>query len=301
MATLTVNPPSYYSYVPRLNSLAMAPSACASDLRFLSVTPPASPAPSFPNQIHSDPCIPFQGRSRAARNTAATNDRRKPKKRGRPKTHWTKQAARQRKFNPDRLRRIEVINLFAADRFASKTGRRLTTFITIRWALTAGGEAYINKRWSALLNAFRIWAGRQGINLAHIWVHENPDRGEPAFNTHLLANIPDTLRAAATAWLMKWLCGAAGAIDTQPRRCPGWNKPDDRVSYMCKGTDRATAIKFRLIRKHGWDCYQGKVEFQRSGTSRNINAKARWSADFSDTYKTGVSEFSDQYARARAA
>lgn len=174
-------------------------------------------------------------------------------------------------------------------------------FITIRWALTADGEACINKRWSALLNAFRIWAGRQGIELAHIWVHERPPRDEPSFNTHLLANIPDTLRAAATEWLMKWLGGAAGAIDMQPRRCPGWNKPDDRVSYMCKGTDRATAIKFRLIRKHGWDFNQGIVPFKRSGTSRNINTKARWAADFSDTVKTGNREFCDQYARARAA
>lgn len=293
MATLTVNPRTYSSYVPRLNSLALAPSACASDLCSLPVWPPVSPAPSLPQTHVNDPVTPFHGKSRAARNTSVNKASRKRRKRGRPKTHWTKQVARQRKFNPDRLRRIEVINLFAADRFASKIGLRPTSFITLRWSLTAGGEARINKRLSALLNAFRGWAKRQGIELAHIWVHENPDRGEPAFNTHLLANIPDTLRVAAAHWLMKWLGGAAGAIDMQPRRCPGWNKPDDRVSYMCKGTDRATAIKFRLIRKHGWDFAQGKVEFQRSGTSRNINAKARWAANFSDS-----DEFCDQY-RAR--
>jgi hypothetical protein len=269
----------------------------------MSVGPPASPAPSLPQTHVNDPCIPFQGKSRAARNTATTNNRRKPKKRGRPKTHWTKQAARQRKFNPKCLRRIEVANLFDADRFASRTGLRFTSFVSIRWSLTAHGETDIRRRWTALLNGLRIWADRQGFELAHIWVHENPDRGEPAFNTHLLANIPDTLRAAATEWLMKRLGGAAGAIDMQRRVCPGWNKPDDRVSYLCKGTDWATARskEFRLIRKHGWDCYQGIVPFQRSGTSRNINAKARWAADFSDTVKTGNREFSDQYARARAA
>ena len=154
-----------------------------------------------------------------------------------------------------------------------------------------------------MLNGLRIWADRQGFELAHIWVHENPDRGEPAFNTHLLANISDTLRVAASHWLMKRLGGAAGAIDIQRRVCPGWNKPDDRVAYMCKGTDWATARckEFRLVRKHGWDCHQGIVPFKRSGTSRNINAKARWAADFSDTVKTGNREFCDQYARARAA
>lgn len=186
------------------------------------------------------------------------------------------------------LRRVEVANLFAADRFASKSGRRLTIFITIRWALTAHGEADINGRWKALLYALRQWATRQGFELAHIWVHENPPRDEPSFNTHLLCNIPADLRTVAAEWLVKQLGGSAGAIDLQPRRCPGWNKPDDRVSYMCKGTDKATAIKFRLIRKHGWDCHQGRIEFQRSGTSRNINAKAR-----------RAGEFCDQYARAK--
>lgn len=231
---------------------------------------------------------PFQGKSRAARNTVGSKASRKRKKRGRPKKHWTLQVARQRRRCPERLRRVEVVNLFAADRFASKTGRRLASFITIRWALTAHGEADINGRWKVLLNALRIWADRQGLELAHIWVHENPPRDEPAFNTHLLVNIPDSLRVAAAEWLVKQLGGSAGAIDVQPRRCPGWNKPDDRVAYMCKGTDRATAVKFRLIRKHGWDFNQGKIEFQRSGTSRNINAAAR-----------RAGEFSDQYARVR--
>lgn len=282
MATPPVNPPTYYSYVPRLNSPAKAPSV--PDLCSVSVGPPASQAPSLSNQIYIGPLSPFQGKSRAARNTVGSRESRKRKKRGRPKKHWTKQAARQRKFNPDRLRRVEVANLFAADRFASKIGLRLTTFITIRWALTAHGEADIRGRWKALLNGLRIWADRQGFDLAHCWVHENPPRDEPAFNTHLLANIPETLRVAATEWLVKQLGGSAGAIDVQPRRCPGWNKPDDRVAYMCKGTDRATAVKFRLIRKHGWDFNQGKIEFQRSGTSRNINAAARRAGEFRDQY-----------------
>lgn len=217
---------------------------------------------------------------------------RKRKKRGRPPTHWTKQVARQRQFNPYRLRRVEVANLFAADRFASKSGRRLVTFVSIKWSLTALGESNIQGRWKALLNGLRIWADRQGFELTHIWVHENPPRDDPTFNTHLLCSIPTDQRVAATEWLMKQLGGSAGAIDLQPRICPGWNKPDDRVSYMCKGTDWATARsrEFNLIRKHGWDFNQGKIEFKRSGTSRNINAKAR-----------DAGEFSEQYARVREA
>jgi hypothetical protein len=203
----------------------------------------------------------------------------------------------QRRHNPYRLRRVEVVNLFEADRFASKIGRRLTTFITIRWALTDRGEADIRRRWPVLLNAFRNWASRQGVELAHIWVHENPPRDEPSFNTHLLANIPADLREAAAAWLVKALGGSAGAVDVQPRTAPGWNKPCDRVSYMAKGTDWATARRreFSLIRKHGWDFNQGQVDFQRSGSTRNINARARHGGGFDDD------EFCDQYARARKA
>ena len=277
MATLTVNPPTYISYVFRQGL----------------------PAPYLvPDHVHSP--AP-RSKSRPARNTVSCKASRKRKKRGRPKKHWTQQAARQRKFNPHRLRRVEVANLFAADSFASKTGRRFTTFITIRWALTAHGEADIRRRWTALLNGLRIWADRQGFELAHCWAHECPPRGEPSFNTHLLINIPPDLREAAAAWLVKRLGGSAGAIDVQPRVCPGWNKPDDRVSYLCKGTDKATAIKFRLIRKHGWDYNQGFIPFQRSGTTRNINANARKAGGFSDTIKTPCTDFPAKYARVRNA
>ena len=207
-------------------------------------------------------------------------------KRGRPKEHWSKRAVYQRRHCPGRLRRCDVENLLAADRFASVIGRRLETFITLRWFLTRDGEINIRGRWSALLNALRIWASRRGFELAHCWVHENPPRGEPAFNSHLLANVPPEHREALRAWLLKHLGAFEPAIDIQPRTCIHWNKPDRRISYLCKGTDRATAMKYRLITEKGWDFNQGIVPFQRSGTSRNINATARI-------------EFQDQYAPAR--
>lgn len=87
-----------------------------------------------------------------------------------------------------------------------------------------------------------------------------------------------------------------GAIDIQPRTYIHWNKPDRRISYMCKGTDCATAMKYRLITEKGWDFNQGIVPFQRSGTSRNINAASRIA--FSDALK-GSPEFQDQCAPAR--
>lgn len=298
MANPNLTPPIITSYVPCQELPAVPLPDPVTALTHTSACAPFSDLPSLPNHIQSPP-KPLKGKSRAARNTVGNKASRKRRKRGRPKKHWTKQAARQRQFNPKRLRRIEVINLIRADYFASKTGRRLVSFLTIKWALTAHGEADINRRWKALLNGLRIWAARQGFELAHTFSHENPPRTEPAFNTHLLCNVPAALRVAATEWLMKRLGGSAGAIDLQPRCCPGWNRPDDRVSYMCKGTDKATAMKFRLIRKHGWDFAQGVVPFQRSGCSSNLNAKAREAEGFSDTIKTGARDFPAKYAHAR--
>lgn len=104
-------------------------------------------------------------------------------------------------------------------------------------------------------------------------VHENPPAAEPSFNSHLLANIPTTLHAAAAQWLMKRLGGAADAIHIRPRVCPGW-AADETLHYMLKGTDYQTALRFHLIRKQGWKFNQGIVPFRRCTTSRNINAAA---------------------------
>lgn len=225
---------------------------------------------------------------------------RKRKKRGRPKSKkWWLTDKYLRSHCKKRLRRTEVINLRDADLHATRTKRRLTTFVTIRWALTEREEDRINTRWSALLNSLRIWASRQGIEIAHIWVHENPPHDIPAFNTHMLVNIPEHLHEAAEKWLMKTLRGTVGAVDIQPRVCPGWENPEKRRSYMSKGTDWATANMFHLITEKGWDFNQGEIEFKRSGTSRNINARARDEWRRSAISKMDAQRFPDKYARAK--
>ena len=249
-----------------------------------------------------EPCVDKGSGSGRERGNASRSisylakpSRHRPHKLGRPRSHWAKRDAYQRRHCPYRLRRCDVANLIAADRFAARTGRRLATFITLRWFLTRDGEQDIRGRWSALLNAFRIWANRRGFELAHAWVHENPPRDEPTFNSHLLANVPAQHWPALKAWLEKQLGALDGAVDVQPRTSRDWLKPDRRISYLCKGTDRATAMKFRLITEKGWDYNQGIVPFQRSGTSRNINAAAR---EFSVAL-TRASGHGPQYAHAR--
>jgi hypothetical protein len=254
--------------------------------------------PSLPIPIQNIPSAPLPGKSRTARNTASTKpSRKRPKKRGRKKSKaWSLTSRYLRSHQPKRLKRTEVENLLKADHMAARIGQPLTTFITIRWAHTEQGESNINRRWSDLLNSFRIWASRHGFEWTAVGVHENPPSIEPAFNSHLLANIPESLRLAAAQWLVKQVGGKAGAIHTRPRTCRGW-EADETLHYMLKGCDYLTAQYFSLIKKHGWKFDQGIVPFRRSTTTRNINATAR--REFSGAVKRGGPEFRHQYARTR--
>lgn len=204
-----------------------------------------------------------------------TNPRRirKPK-RGRPKQYWAKRSIYLRRFCPHRLRPHEVANILDADRFADRTGKALKTFLTIRWALTLLGEINIQSRWQSILNSLRMWATRQGIDLAFIWTHENPPRDEPAFNTHCLLNIPTRLREDFAKWLSNHLAGEPNAVVVEARN-PNGRHWQDRAKYICKGTDMATAWRHRLITPKGWDYDQGIILFRRCGLSHNINAAAR--------------------------
>lgn len=193
--------------------------------------------------------------------------RRRSRKRGRKKKYFAGATAYNRKRCSERLRRVEVERLLAADYQARVLRMPLSTFITIRWSLTEQGEADIHDRWQRLLNAFRIWCDRKGFEVAHLWVHENPDDG--SFNTHIIANVPSSLRSDLRRWLEDQLVAIGDAIDVQPRVAPGWRR-DERLKYMLKGTDWVTARRYRLKSVLGWDYNQGSIAFKRSGCSRNI-------------------------------
>lgn len=197
------------------------------------------------------------------------------RRRGRPAIHWTQSNSRyNRRRNNKRLRRSDVEKLKAADAFASRTGQRLETFVTVRWLETTDGEENIQPRWGAFLTKFRNWMQRRGIPLSYVYVHENPPHASPGFNTHLLVNVPPALRRELESQLLDWFVGSRRAIDVRPRSQPGY-VADDRLSYMLKGTDKYTAIKYRLINGNGWDFDQGVINFKRCGVSNNLNAAAR--------------------------
>jgi hypothetical protein len=165
-----------------------------------------------------------------------------------------------------------VANLIDADGYATRTGRRLSVFVTVRWGLTALGETDIGKRWTRALDGLRQWAARRGIEIAYVWTHENPSPG--AFNTHALVHSPLPL-GDIEAWLCAHLDAQSGAIYIRPRTRRGGD-PQGSLLYMMKGTDMATAMRFGLIGQNGrWKARQGIVPFKRSGTSNNIGKVAR--------------------------
>ena len=199
---------------------------------------------------------------------------RRKRRQGRPKAHWATRSVNQRARNTKRLKRCQVENLIAADGFAALTQRRLCTFVSIRWAYTEGGETNISKRWGALLRGAAQWCIRRGFEWTAIWAHENPPRQDTAFNTHILCSIPDCFKREFEAYLNRHLGAFPKAVDLRRRSSPGWSN-SERLGYICKGTDKATAWKYRLIGRNGWDYAQGEVTFKRCGTSKNIGIKAR--------------------------
>ena len=204
----------------------------------------------------------------------------KKAKRGRPKKKaWSLRSKFLRRHSPKYLRRTEVKNLIAADTFATRIGQPLVAFVSIRWIHTQEGEANIQRRWTSLLNALRIWASRNGITWHAIGVHENPERLTPAFNSHILANIPVHLHGVWAEWLRKQLGGEPEAVDVRRRASTNWLK-DNTLRYVLKGADPQTAHRYGIRYSP-----QGIVSFRRCTITRNINARAREAWKLSGTIK----------------
>lgn len=228
------------------------------------------------------------------RSDSAARAKKQKRKRGRPKKKaWSLRSEFLRRHSPKYLRRTETDNLIAADAFADRIGQPLVAFISIRWVYTAEGEANIQGRWTALLNALRIWASRHGIEWHAIGVHENPERSTPAFNSHLLANIPVHLHGTLALWLRKQLGGEPEAVDVRKRASTNWLK-DRTLRYILKGSDPQTARRYDIKYSP-----QGNVPFRRCTTTRNINARAREAWKLSGTIKMDAGRFSDKYARGK--
>lgn len=226
-------------------------------------------SPTSPRRSHS--ASPTKGRRR---------------KRGRPrKKAWSLRSEFLRRHSPKYLRRTEVKKLISADDFATRTAQPLKCFMSIRWAYTRDGEANIRSRHTSLLNSLRIWSSRHGITWHAISVHENPERATPAFNTHILANIPAHLHDELAGWLRKQLGGEPQAVDVRKRASTNWFK-DDVLRYMLKGCDPQTARRYGIKYSP-----QGNVPFRRCTITRNLNARAIQAWKLSGTKKMDAERF----------
>lgn len=197
------------------------------------------------------------------------NSKRKRKKRGRPKVHWSKRASRARMRDPRFLRRDQVQRAFAADLRAEALGLSLKVFVSVRWSLTDREEVNIARRWTNFLSSFGRWCRLRSLRPAFIWVHENPPKATPSFNTHMLVNVPIDLMEDLKCFMMAhFRAHSDSAVDVRNRTAYGFSKRE-RLAYMLKGTDRATAMKYHLFGKSGaWKGSQGCIPFKRIGFSR---------------------------------
>ncbi len=199
-----------------------------------------------------------------------------PKKRG-PKTLWMRRAKYQRAKNRKRLKPAQVHGLREADTFARKLGFHLNTFLTVTWSLTHFGDvSFDTEKAPAILKEFRRrvaqWLKARKVHLFWIYVHEN--RGLN-FHTHIMLHIPPVFAAEFEAMAAR-LAGSISesAVDVQPRNRPG--NFQNRLDYMCKGTDPVTARQLRL----GPTSDQGEIECKRCGWSENLGQRARMKPGF---------------------
>jgi hypothetical protein len=251
-------------------------SSCLSDV-LISGVKPCRQATNSSSEPFPSP-QPAISRYRRQRSTATRVGRAdaKPhrKKLGRPKKPWHLPVSYQRRRNDKRLRRWQVEELIEADVFARRHSLSLVTFGTIRWGRTKRGEEDVPARWTAFWKGLGSWAKREGIELAYLYTHENPERVDGGLNSHFLTSVPAALRPAFDKRAGQLLDGNEGSVLIEARCQP--RRADTRLRYMLKGTDRPTAIKYRLIEpQKGWDYAQGLISHKRAGTSANIGKAAR--------------------------
>jgi hypothetical protein len=193
------------------------------------------------------------------------------RKRG-PKTHWTKRVSYQRKRCISRLKFSQIKGLFDVDAFSRKRGFHLNTFLTVTWRQTDWAvqsfEVFMLKgSLAAFRNRLAKWLRAHEIALYWIYVPENPSGN---LHTHFLIHIPTGLRAQLADAIDNIARAQLNtAVDVQPRNVPG--NFQNRLSYMCKGTDFATARLFHL----GGFSDQGDIDCKRCGWTENLGLSAR--------------------------
>lgn len=179
-------------------------------------------------------------------------------------------AHRHRYRDLDNIKDNQADELDSADKYASKIGLKLNTFITVAWhccqdRLTAANWSRCTKKLGRLMR-------RLGVTSAWVYVHESPvsKLGDDIPNTHFLAHRDRRVSRAAFVKIFETAFSAnEGGIDIRDRVIG--NRRDETLAYMLKGV-RADSKRHRSKRKKG---PQGVITFKRVGTTQNIGKAAR--------------------------
>jgi hypothetical protein len=187
----------------------------------------------------------------------------KGRKRG-PKTAWQNRAHYNRAKCELRLKTCQIQNLAAGDVFASRIGKRLNCFLTIKFSEIAAPLQAFCAGTKRLSQWHRHWGG--ALHWVYVW------EAIGGFHVHALVYVP---RSLWTDFLNATALAFAGHDVLLKHRSAG----PSAMAYLCKGTDLVTHWKLRGP-SHINAKKQGCITWKRCGCSENIGRKARERAGF---------------------
>jgi hypothetical protein len=181
-----------------------------------------------------------------------------------PKTPWQKRARYNRAKCAMRLKPSQVQNLTMADAFASRIGKRLNGFLTVKFS----ESGHPLDEFRAGVKRLSLWHRRWGGELRWTYVWE----AIGGFHVHALAHVP---RRAWREFEQATVHAFAGHDVMLKHRTAG----PSAMAYLCKGTDLPTHWKLRGHSRVTAKA-QGRVAWKRCGVSQNIGLKVRNRAGF---------------------
>ena len=154
--------------------------------------------------------------------------------------------------------------MLRADDQATRSGKPLDVFVTVRWAYSKhDGEnpaVMVNRFFSAAQAFFK----RSGEHMTYVSTLENPPRGTDAFHVHMLVHIPSRMNLVFKQWLEEYVGGQERAVDVRPRIEQSFYHRQTRLNYMLKACGWQSAGRLGRNNKHInpsglWDYTQGTM------------------------------------------
>ncbi len=183
-----------------------------------------------------------------------------------PKTSWQNCIRYNRSKCLERLKPVEIVNISSADAFASRIGRRLNAFATIKFSETCDPLSEFRAGTKRLSAWFTRWGGEL------LWVYVWEAKG--GLHVHAFLHVARGVWADIHAAIVSAFAGHD--VDVRPR-LPG----PSAMAYFAKGTDWVTHWRLRGPSRIPFSA-QGVITWKRCGCSQSLGPKARRMAGFDD-------------------